>query len=63
MIIGETVLTTRLWDNATARGLLTLFPITLARSDFNNLEKFASEGMPSGDDPLPTGIGHYVPSG
>ena len=70
VVIGETVLTGRLWDNATARDLITLLPLTLTFSDFNHLEKLARlprqlsiEGMPAGDDPIPADIGYYAPSG
>ena len=70
VIIGDTVLTGRLWDNATARDLVTLLPLTLTFSDFNNLEKLARlprelsiAGTPDGDDPIPTDIGYYAPSG
>lgn len=60
VIIGATVLTGRLWDNATARDLIAQLPLTLTFSDFNNLEKVARlprelsiEGMPAGDNPAP----------
>lgn len=70
VIIGDTVLTGRLWDNATARDLIAQLPLTLTFSDFNNLEKIASlprklsiEGVPAGDDPFPSDIGYYAPWG
>jgi hypothetical protein len=70
VIIGDTVLTGRLWDNATARDLIAQLPLTLTFSDFNDLEKIASlprklsmDGVPAGDDPLPRDIGYYNPSG
>lgn len=60
IIIGDTILTGRLWDNAPARDLAAQLPLTLTFSDYNSLEKIASlpqrlatEGMPAGDDPLP----------
>ena len=69
VIIGDIVLTGRLWDNATARDLIAQLPLTLTFSDFNGLEKIARlprelslEGVPAGDDPLPRDIGYYAPS-
>ena len=66
--LGGTVLTGRLWNNATARDLIAQLPLTLTFSDFNDLEKIASlprelstEGVPAGDDPLPREIGYYAP--
>jgi hypothetical protein len=68
--IGETVLTGRLWDNATTRDLIAQLPLTLTFSDLNNLEKIAplprelsTDGVPEGDDPVPHDIGYYAPSG
>jgi hypothetical protein len=70
VIIGDIVLTGRLWDNATARDLIAQLPLTLTFSDFNGLEKIAplprklsTDGVPTGDDPLPRDIGYYAPSG
>jgi hypothetical protein len=70
VIIGDTVLTGRLWDNATAHDLVAQLPLTLTFSDFNALEKIASlprklstDGVPAGDDPLPHDIGYYAPTG
>ncbi len=70
VIIGDTVLTGRLWDNATARDLIAQLPLTLTFNDFNSLEKIASlprklstEGVPAGDDPSPRDIGYYAPWG
>ncbi len=69
VIIGDTVLTGRLWNNATARDLIAQLPLTLTFRDFNNLEKIASlprtlstDGVPEGDDPFPRDIGYYAPS-
>src|SRR5438270_7770584 len=66
--LGGTVLTGRLWDNATARDLIAQLPLTLSFSDFNGLEKIAhlprelsTEGVPAGDDPFPRDIGYYAP--
>ncbi len=70
VIIGDTVLTGRLWDNATARDLIAQLPLTLRFRDFNDVEKIAllprklsMDGVPAGDDPLPHDIGYYAPSG
>ena len=67
MIIGDTVLTGRLWDNATARDLIAHLPLTLTFRDFNSLEKITSlprklstDGVPVGDDPLPHDIGYFT---
>jgi hypothetical protein len=68
--IGDTVLTGRLWDNATARDLIAQLPLTLTFRDFNELEKISqlprklsTDGVPEGDDPLPSDIGYYAPAG
>ena len=70
VIVGDTVLTGRLWDNATARDLIAQLPLTLTFRDFNRLEKISPlprklslDGVPAGDDPLPRDIGYYAPSG
>ena len=70
IIIGDTVLTGRLWDNATARDLIAQLPLTLTFRDFNDLEKISQlprklsmDGVPAGDDPIPQDIGYYAPSG
>jgi hypothetical protein len=70
VIIGDTVLTGRLWDNATARDLIAQLPLTLTFRDFNRVEKIAQlprklsmDGVPAGDDPFPHDIGYYNPSG
>ena len=70
VIIGDTVLTGRLWDNATARDRIAQLPLTLRFRDFNAVEKIAllprklsMNGVPAGDDPFPCEIGYYAPSG
>ena len=70
VIVGNTVLTGRLWDSATARDLIAQLPLTLTFRDFNRVEKIAQlprklslDGVPAGDDPLPREIGYYAPSG
>jgi hypothetical protein len=68
--IGGTVLTGRLWDNATARDLIEKLPVTVEFSDHQNMEKtgalpeeLSTEGMPEGEDPRPRDIGYYAPGG
>ena len=70
VIIGDAVLTGRLWDNTTARDLIAQLPLTLTFRDFNKLEKISQlprklsmDGVPAGDDPFPRDIGYYNPSG
>jgi len=70
VIIGDTILAGRLWDNAAARDLAAQLPLTLTFSDYNSLEKIASlpqklstDGAPAGDDPFPRDIGYYAPWG
>jgi hypothetical protein len=70
VIIGDAILTGRLWDNATARDLIAQLPLTLTFHDFNGVEKIAQlprklsmDGVPAGDDPFPLDIGYYNPSG
>jgi hypothetical protein len=70
VIIGDTVLTGRLWNNATARDLIAQLPLTLTFRDFNELEKISQlprklsmDGVPTGDDPFPRDIGYYAPTG
>jgi hypothetical protein len=70
VIIGDTVLTARLWDNVTARDLIAQLPLTLPFSDYGRQEKLATlprklsmDGAPAGDDPLPGEIGYYAPAG
>ena len=70
VVIGNSVLTGRLWHNATARDLIAQLPLTLTFRDFNGVEKIARlprklsmGGVPAGDDPFPRDIGYYNPSG
>ena len=70
VIIGNTILTGRLWNNPTARDLIAQLPLTLSFHDFNRVEKIAQlprklsmDGVPAGDDPFPHDIGYYNPSG
>jgi hypothetical protein len=67
---GDTVLSARLADNATARDLADQLPLTLTFRDFNKVEKIAKlprplsvKGVPKGDDPDIRDIGYYQPSG
>ena len=55
--IGDTVITARLADNATAHDLAGQLPLTLAFKDFNQVEKIAklprplsTKGAPAGDN-------------
>jgi hypothetical protein len=67
---GDTELTARLDDNATARDLATQLPLTLTFRDHNNVEKTAPlprelslEGAPEGHDPAAGDIGYWAPGG
>ena len=67
---GETELTARLDDNATARDLAAQLPLTLTFRDHNNVEKTAPlprelslEGAPEGHDPAAGDIGYWAPNG
>jgi hypothetical protein len=69
IIIGKTVLTAHLRDNATARSLITQLPLRLSFRDFNGQEKVAHvprplsmRGMPKSADPEPREIGYYAPT-
>ena len=68
--VGDTVVTARLADNATAHDLAAELPLTLTFKDFNQVEKIAKlprslsmDGVPAGDDPDIGDIGYYAPSG
>ena len=70
VIIEDTVLPGRLWNNPTARDLISQLALTLTFRDFNGVEKIAQlprklsmDGVPAGDDPFPRDIGYYNPSG
>ncbi len=67
---GDTELTARLHDNATARDLAAQLPLTLSFRDHNNVEKTAPlprklslEGAPAGHDPAAGDIGYWAPGG
>jgi hypothetical protein len=67
---GETELTARLDDNATARDLLAQLPLTLTFRDHNNVEKtgplpraLSLDGAPEGHDPAAGDIGYWAPGG
>ena len=67
---GDTELTARLDDNATARDLAAQLPLTLTFRDHNNVEKTAPlpselslEGAPEGHDPAAGEIGYWAPDG
>jgi hypothetical protein len=67
---GDTELTGRLHNNATARDLAAQLPLTLTFRDHNNVEKTAPlprelslEGAPEGHDPAAGDIGYWAPGG
>lgn len=67
---GDTELTARLDDNATARDLAGQLPLTLTFRDHNNVEKTAPlprelslDGAPEGHDPAVGDIGYWAPGG
>ncbi len=67
---GDTELTARLDDNATARDLATQLPLTLMFRDHNGVEKTAPlprelslEGASEGHDPTAGEIGYWAPDG
>ena len=68
--VGDTELTARLEDNATARDLAAELPLTLTFRDHNSVEKTALlprelsiEGAPEGHDPAAGDIGYWAPAG
>ncbi|MGM9645891.1 MAG: flavodoxin [Eubacteriales bacterium] len=52
MTFGNETITAQLYDNATARDLVSRLPLTLSFSDFNNTEKIAY--LPNGSSDLDT---------
>jgi hypothetical protein len=67
---GDTELTGRLLDNATARDLAAQLPLTLTFRDHDNVEKTAPlphelslDGAPAGHDPVAGDIGYWAPDG
>ena len=70
VVMGDTVLTGHLFDNATARDLAAQLPLTLTFRDLNDAEKtaplphkLAVDGMPPGDDPRVGDLGYWAPDG
>jgi hypothetical protein len=68
--LGDTELTARLHENATARDLTAQLPLTLTFRDHNNVEKTAPlprelslDGAPEGHDPSAGEIGYWAPGG
>jgi hypothetical protein len=68
--VGDTELTARLQDNATACDLVAQLPLTLTFRDHNTVEKTAplpralsSEAAPQGHDPAAGEIGYWAPGG
>jgi hypothetical protein len=67
VLIGDTVLTGHLFDNATATDLASQLPLTLTFSDLNGQEKMSPlprklsvDGMPAGDDPRVGDLGYWT---
>jgi hypothetical protein len=67
--IGDATLHAHLWDNATARDLMSLLPLTLTFNDYNRVEKLSRlpralslQGMPRGAGAAPADIGYYAPA-
>jgi hypothetical protein len=67
---GDTELSARLHDNATARDLAAQLPLTLTFRDHNNVEKTAPlprelslDDAPEGQDPAAGDIGYWAPEG
>jgi hypothetical protein len=67
---GDTEITARLLDTATARDLAAQLPLTLTFRDHNNVEKTAPlprelslDGAPDGHDPTAGDIGYWAPDG
>jgi hypothetical protein len=67
---GDTELTARLLDNATARDLAAQLPLTLSFRNHNNVEKtaplpreLALDDAPAGHDPAAGDIGYWAPGG
>jgi hypothetical protein len=67
---GDTELTARLDDNATARDLAAQLPLTLTFRDHNGVEKTApllnelsTEGAPDAHDPVAGDLGYFAPGG
>ena len=70
VVIGDTTLTGRLFDNAAARDFASQLPMTLTFGDLHGVEKGAPlprrlsvDGMPAGDDPQIGDLGYWAPSG
>jgi hypothetical protein len=68
--LGDTELTARLHDNATARDLAAQLPLTLTFRDHNDVEKTAPlprelslDRAPEGHDPAAGDIGYWAPDG
>lgn len=70
IVVGDTVLTGHLFDNAAARDLAAQLPLTVSFRDLNGVEKtaplprqLAVTGMPAGDDPRVGDLGYWAPDG
>jgi hypothetical protein len=56
VIIGDTVLVGRLWNNATARDLIAQLPLMLTFRDFNGVEKIAQLPRKLSMDGVPAAV-------
>ena len=70
IVVGDTVLTGHLFDNAAARDLAAQLPLTVTFRDVNAVEKSAPlprkltvDGMPAGEDPHVGDLGYWAPDG
>ncbi len=70
VVIGDVVLTGRLFDNATADDLASMLPLTLTFRDLNGKEKtsplprkLSTAGMPAGNDARSGHLGYWAPDG
>jgi hypothetical protein len=70
IVVGDTVLTGHLFDNAAARDLASQLPLTVTFRDLNAVEKTAPlprklivDDMPAGDDPQVGDLGYWAPDG
>ena len=70
IVIGDTVLTGHLFDNAAARDLAAQLPLSVTFRDLNAAEKTAPlprklivDGMPAGADPHVGDLGYWAPGG
>lgn len=70
LVVGEQVATATLYDNATARDLASLLPLSLTMTDYDTIErvsalprKLSTQGAPEGMAPMAGELTHYAPWG